>query len=376
MAVANKSVLPYGGYDNDFVETVPDRLICSTVCTKVLRDPHLTSCCGQHVCESCLNYWFGKHHEKSCPHCRARGGAFNHFLDKKLKREILELKIQCIHKTKGCEWKGELQNLDNHINSNSGCGFVEVECPNGPKYPTFLFDFITIIDIPLCPKIIRKDLNEHMNIKCDLRSVICTHCNEKQQYFYLLEDHYKVCTQYPLPCPNKCGTINIPRKDLHTHRSKCPLEPVTCPFAEAGCTVELVRNQLDKHMTDNQQSHLLQLMADYVKAKTALSITQGRLESMQEGLSRELQSIRVTEDLEPTLKSIQTNLGSSQNKISRDGEEHGLQFSVPPESFFKDNKEWYSPAFYVKKLKVCVRAKLNTETDGLDCVRDRKRYMW
>ncbi len=133
----------------------------------------------------------------------------------------------------------------------------------------------------------------------------------------------------------------------------------------------MVRNQLDTHVTGNQQTHLLKLMTDYKnvkkvqketaekleQTKRALTITTGKLESMQEGISRELQKAKVTRDLEPILKSIQTNLGSAENKINDEGIKHGLQFSIPTESYFKDNREWYSPAFYVRDFKVCVLAR-------------------
>ena len=46
---------PYGGFDYKFVGAVDD-FICS-ICTKVLREPHLTVCCGQHYCSSCLKHW-------------------------------------------------------------------------------------------------------------------------------------------------------------------------------------------------------------------------------------------------------------------------------------------------------------------------------
>ncbi len=350
MAVANVPGAvntEYGGYDNDFVETVPDRLICSTVCTKVLRDPHLTSCCGQHVCETCLNYWFEKHRQKSCPHCRAKGSGFNNFLDKKLKREISELKIWCNNKDDGCKWRDELQSLEKHIKSDAGCGYVEVKCRNCPKFSLH----------KECHKMLRKDLDEHMQNTCEYRSVTCIHCNEKLRYYFQLSDHHSHCEQYPCPCPNKCGTGNMPRKDVPTHRNECPLERVECIFAEAGCKIKLVRNQLDKHLTDNQQTHLILLMTDYRKSKAALAVTTGRLESMQEGVSMELKKAKVTKDLEPVLKSIQSNLDSSQNKITKRGIEHGLQFSIPAESYFKDNREWYSPAFYVNDFKVCVQAR-------------------
>ena len=66
------------------------------------------------------------------------------------------------------------------------------------------------------------------------------------------------------------------------------------------------------------------------------------------------------------MKSIQANLGSPENNtINKAGQGHGLQFVIPGQSYFNDNKEWYSPAFYVRKFKTCVRAELNTETGGL-----------
>ena len=371
MAVANVPGAvntEYGGYDNDFVETVPDRYVCSAVCTKVLRDPHLTSCCGQHFCETCLNYWFEKHRRQSCPHCRAKGSRFKHFLDKKLKREISELKIWCSNKDKGCKWRDKLQNLKKHIKSDDGCGYVEIKCPNCPEL--FL--------LKKCPKMLRKDLDEHIRNTCEHRSVTCMYCNEKQEHFYQLSGHHRFeCKQYPCPCPNECGTGNMPRKDVSTHCNECPLQRVECTFAEAGCEIKLVRNQLDKHLTDNQQTHLIQLMTHYKNVKketaekleqtrTALTITTGRLESMQEGISRELQKAKITRDLEPVLKSIQTKLGSSQNKINEKGIEHGLQFSIPAESYFKNNREWYSPAFYVRDFKVCVQARYIPHSGLLD----------
>ncbi len=42
---------PAGGYeDSVFVEVPPDSLACP-VCLLVLKEPHLLSCCGAHICE-------------------------------------------------------------------------------------------------------------------------------------------------------------------------------------------------------------------------------------------------------------------------------------------------------------------------------------
>ena len=50
---ATCSPLPTGGYDDDiFVDPPADTLgLHCPVCLSVLRDPHLLSCCGRHLCE-------------------------------------------------------------------------------------------------------------------------------------------------------------------------------------------------------------------------------------------------------------------------------------------------------------------------------------
>lgn len=53
-------------------------------------------------------------------------------LEKQLFRKILGLGVYCHHKSKGCDWKGELRSLDRHMeggsDTDSGCEFVEVIC--------------------------------------------------------------------------------------------------------------------------------------------------------------------------------------------------------------------------------------------------------
>ena len=115
-----------GGHDSEFVYEVPDRFICQ-ICCKVLRKPHLTVCCGQHFCESCLNGWFNRHRKQSCPHCRAEGKEFSHVINKGLRNEINQLKVICSNHDKGCKWMGELGALKTHLESDKGCGFVEVK---------------------------------------------------------------------------------------------------------------------------------------------------------------------------------------------------------------------------------------------------------
>lgn len=119
----------YGGHDHEFVDEVADCYNCQ-ICTKVIRDPHLAVCCGQHFCESCLNKWFTRQGKESCPHCRTKGEEFNHVINKGLRSEINQLKVKCSKQWEGCEWMGELGALKMHLESEKGCGFVVVSCPN------------------------------------------------------------------------------------------------------------------------------------------------------------------------------------------------------------------------------------------------------
>ena len=46
--------LPAGGYDCEFVDSPPDSLECP-VCLLILKEPHLLSCCGVKICQSCVS---------------------------------------------------------------------------------------------------------------------------------------------------------------------------------------------------------------------------------------------------------------------------------------------------------------------------------
>ena len=156
----------YGGYDYEFIGEVSDRLNCN-ICTKALCDPHLAVCCGQHFCESCPNEWFTGQGKESCPHCRAEGETIHHVIHKGLKSEVNQLKIRCCNLGEGCQWTGELGALKKHLESDNGCNFVVVECPN---------DCITNNDI------MRKDLHEHLTQSCYLRPHQCEFCGLKDTY--------------------------------------------------------------------------------------------------------------------------------------------------------------------------------------------------
>ena len=270
-----------GGYDYEFVEEPPKRFICN-ICAKVLRDPYLTACCGQHYCESCIKHWIGEKRSKVCPHCRKNN--FVHILNKALKREIDELKVHCINHEKGCEWKNELDNLETHLKD---CGYVEVECSNKCKR-----------------RLMTKELGQHLQNECLLRKYTCTHCNLVDTYHAITGEcppnesycaahpgHYNICPEFKLRC-SECGEKNIKRKDMTVHQSQCPKQPVECPFKEVGCDVKPMRSQLNDHMSQNTQQHLQLMTGAYQKLKEECNNYKERLERLQNPFGQKSEQVR------------------------------------------------------------------------------------
>ena len=109
-----------GGYDYDFVDGPPKSLECS-ICLLTLRDPHVISCCGNEFCQACIERV--QRDGRPCPLCNEP--SFTTFLHKKLLREVNALSVFCPRKDVGCEWVGELGQLEIH---SGKCGYEIVDC--------------------------------------------------------------------------------------------------------------------------------------------------------------------------------------------------------------------------------------------------------
>ena len=73
--------------------------------------------------------------------------------------------------------------------------------------------------------------------------------------------HHDECEHYPLDC----GTVNIERKDIHSHRKVCPLEPVDCIFKDAGCTDKMLRKDMENHLETRAGEHLPMILRSHLK---------------------------------------------------------------------------------------------------------------
>ena len=109
-----------GGYQAEFVDSIPDTLSCS-ICFLPLRDPHLVSCCGAKFCEPCIGRV--KAAGQPCPLCKQE---FVSLLDRSFQRKVLELNVCCPGKKDGCQWVGELRHVVTH--ERDECGWAVVGC--------------------------------------------------------------------------------------------------------------------------------------------------------------------------------------------------------------------------------------------------------
>ena len=141
--------------DYEFVEKPPKAVQTECpICLLVLREPYQATCCGKSFCKECIERV--KANNQDCPTCNDKN--LNLFHNKGLQQSLNDFEVYCSHKSKGCEWRGELRELDKHLNSDppadkslEGCPFTLIKCPLG---------------CVSCKKgVCRKDVKAHVNDK-------------------------------------------------------------------------------------------------------------------------------------------------------------------------------------------------------------------
>ena len=221
------------GYEYEFVDQVPEDYFCK-LCKHVAREPNIISCCGECFCKGCVDAIIQD--KKPCPSCDKPD--FTSFLHPKYQFKIQALEVHCTVKDRGCEWTGQLQHLDAHLDVTTGdCEYVDVGCPK-----------------KCVQKVQKRNVDTHLANECPNRDYRCPHCNFANK-FHVVTKHFDVCPYYPLACPNRCGAT-FERDDLPDHMKMCRLEEVQCVFNSAGCQAKFIRENEDEHMDQNTQKHL------------------------------------------------------------------------------------------------------------------------
>ena len=330
--------LKVGGYQCKFIDELPDDLLCKS-CRHVARQPHLASCCGEQFCHTCIAPILQD--KKPCPSCKE--DTFTIFMNKRDHRRILALRVCCTMKDRGCQWTGKVEQLDTHLDVNSGdCQYVDVECPEK------------------CGQQVQKhQLVTHIANDCPKRDFTCMHCGFKATYEVVSEQHWPECQNYPVPCPNRCQIGAVERNTLEDHLKMCCLQVVDCDFSYAGCNEKLQRQHMEKHIEENTQKHLALMAAASMKMSRKLQEQRdefrGYLEQKERETAEQLkqkdeqfkaveerfqQSVREREEqIESMRKSLQKEQKEGEQQLQQQLEQEERQIKHIQETLQeKDNK--------------------------------------
>ena len=222
-----------------------ERFLCP-ICEEILYEPVQTSC-GHLFCGKCLE----KVRSKNCPSCRAEF-VREPLEDKFNEREIRNLIVKCQNSSRGCEWEGELGNVESH--QNGVCGYQLVQCGN-----------------KCGAEMERKEIEKHKKDHCELRMYRCPHCSCRDTYKKVTSEHFIECDRFPLDCPNNCREKRIERGDMSSHLALCAEEVVPCRYQSLGCKASLPRKLMEYHIRD-KDTHLDIAMATTSELVTELNI--------------------------------------------------------------------------------------------------------
>ena len=245
----------------DFVEQPLQDFFCP-VTMELLMEPQLTSCCGHHLSAEASARL--QREGKACPMCNEQ--QWTAALDKYHRRRAREICVRCPHKRSGCDWEGEVGDLERHAAS--------------------------------CPK----------------RPWKCPHCAVRYTYGEGEGKHWPACRKFPEPCPNGCEVGSVERCYLEQHHKECPLEPVACEMREFGCSAVVPRKDLATHMMESELQHLTamavlnlrltrQLQQDAAEKDEKIAQLQMEMAEQKEELKREIMK-EITDHKEKITKEI------------------------------------------------------------------------
>ena len=211
-----------------FLSQPSEWLYCRS-CHQLLVEAQEMSCCEGVFCLKCIEQWkaLGKDH---CPGCTTTEGWRWH-PNRTVERMLKGLHILCCNHSKGCQWKGELRDQNEHLTKDTGCQFAIVQCPH--KCET---------------AVMRMSLNDHVTTECQLRPFECQYCQTMSTYTDIINKHLPECPMHPITCPNDCGAEGVVRQGLTEHLNTCPLQSVKC---SNDCGVEVLRKHLEGHLEED-----------------------------------------------------------------------------------------------------------------------------
>ena len=331
------------GFDCQFTEKPPQYLQTHCpICFLVLREPFQVTCCGKSFCRACIERLAEENQPCSiCNQC-----IYSSFQNKGLQQPLYGFQVSCSNKESGCDWQGELKQLDEHLNlipelsieqnlnlnpfsryvdpTSVGCAFVNIRCTFCSKwYP-------------------RGKIHHHQVSECGRRPFTCSMCKiYKSTYDDVITNHAPVCKCRPVECPNSCGANNLQHQHLEEHLStQCLLSYVDCELSDAGCDAKVFRKDVSFHLEKDMVHHMSLLAKENRKLKLQLK-EQNR--QQEEKIREQEQKIR---EQEQKIEAQATENSENFEFINKKFIAQAIR--IPPVDLVCTDvtKEWHSESFY------------------------------
>ncbi|XP_057298499.1 TNF receptor-associated factor family protein DDB_G0290965-like [Hydractinia symbiolongicarpus] len=220
-----------------------------------------------------------------------------------LDRIIAAIKVKCTNNQLGCEWNGELQMMEDH---QSTCKYQMVECP---------FDGCN-------EEMQRQALHKHKSI-CEYRVIQCDYCTES----FLpneLQNHFEVCEYYPVTCSNHLCSELVPKCKIENHLLKdCLYQLIDCSFHSIGCSVKVLRKDLNQHLIECNQQHMLFLLQDsHLKNKMIEQLQNENKMIRLEAAESDHKLLTKIEALENNITSVREEVEVTNRKLNEYKEQY------------------------------------------------------
>ena len=264
-----------------FVKGLPEDFKCP-MCLDAIYDAKQTDCCGHHLCKACTGRLVAS--TDACPHCRISPLATHD--DLFMRRRLKQLHIYCTNRQtrsikdyyhyptkpgvgpkamiktiEGCEWSGEINDLQEHLDK---------QCQHGPVTCQYRCG----------TKLLRCQQELHETCQCVKRPFKCWYCG-MEATAEEIDHHGPMCDRCPTKCPNKCPATLV-LGQVQDHLKQCPLQEVSCEFEHAGCSKKVLYKDYDSHLKEDSLSHQRLLsIALAAQAKQAEELKQSVIELTQ-----------------------------------------------------------------------------------------------
>lgn len=129
-----------------------------------------------------------------------------------------------------------------------------------------------------------EELSNHI-LACDFRPLICQNqgCNARFCAGHL-KKHDSTCPFKIIQCEQRCSS-SIMRRDMDRHCiTACPMKLVNCPFYAVGCRSAVAQCMIEKHCSDDFQSHLWHLLKGTYKEVSGDDLQRRVVQIVQVGL--------------------------------------------------------------------------------------------